>query len=243
MMTQAFFLEKDFFVSWHETDFKSKMTLKSISDMLMETAWLHAESLGFGFNELESQKYVWVLSRLNIEITNYPVWKDQLIVRTWPTNIEKLFANRDFQVTDSENRNVIKAGSKWLIINKESRRPVRPEKVLHDKIEWSKNDLTKNIEKIDIATCNKPLYEYQTAYSDIDFNQHVLNSKYIDILMNALPWEYHEKNTITSFQINYLSETKNDEKIQVLSNQVLDTFRLFRISDEKDVAHIKLSRH
>ncbi|MBC8343060.1 MAG: hypothetical protein H8E61_03665 [Bacteroidetes bacterium] len=118
--------EQDFFVSWHESDFHSKMTLKSISDMLMEMAWFHAGRLGFGFEDLENQDYLWILSRLKIDVNSYPKWRDRITARTWPVDIEKLFANRHFNVKNEDSEVIINAGSKWLIIDHENRRPVRP---------------------------------------------------------------------------------------------------------------------
>ncbi|MBT5991756.1 MAG: hypothetical protein HN921_12985 [Bacteroidetes bacterium] len=232
--------EQDFFVSWHETDFQAKMTIKSISDMLMELAWLHAGELGFGFEDLETQSYLWVLSRLKIDIINYPKWRENIKAKTWPVDIQKLFANRHFNVKNEKEEIIINAGSNWLIIDNASRRPVRPEKVFHERVVWTNEKAVSEIDKIDVSACDEMLYSKKVKYSDLDFNKHVINSKYIEMTMDALSESMLMAQTVSSFQINFIAEGRMGDELQLYSNKTNDTFKILRLADQKEVVHVRI---
>ena len=54
----------------------------------------------------------------------YPEWKDNIEIKTWPKGVDGLFAIRDFQIF--RNGEIIgRATSYWLILDADSKRPKR----------------------------------------------------------------------------------------------------------------------
>ena len=62
--------------------------------------------------------------------------------------------------------------------------------------------------------------EYRFRYSDIDFNNHVNSVKYMELLLNQWPLEYHQSHDIARFEIAYLHETHFDDEVKVNVAQV-----------------------
>src|SRR6266853_1068928 len=81
----------------YEVDFNQRATLESLCRLFLEAAWSHAEHLGVGFQQLASQKKFWVLSRMAVEVGQYPAWGEAVTLATWPREAVSLFAIRDFE--------------------------------------------------------------------------------------------------------------------------------------------------
>ncbi len=52
-------------------------------------------------------------------------------------------------------------------------------------------------------------------YSDLDINKHVNAVKYIEWVQDCYPQESYEKQNVKEFQINYQSETRYGEEVQI----------------------------
>src|SRR5690606_24512513 len=49
-------------------------------------------------------------------------------------------------------------------------------------------------------------YEKVIGYSDIDFNGHLNNSKYVDFIMDCFPIKDHQEYDIQSIEVNFKNE-------------------------------------
>jgi len=56
---------------------------------------------------------------------------------------------------------------------------------------------------------------YRFTYCDLDFNRHVNSSRYIELLLNQWPLEFHDANRLTRFEIAYLHEAYSGEEVEV----------------------------
>ena len=96
---------------------------------MQETAWHHADHLKVGYSDLAEQRYFWVLSRLSIQMEQYPGWDEKIKIRTWLTGMGRLFALRHFSIANSKGDILGTAKSAWLVLDLKSRRPQRIEPV------------------------------------------------------------------------------------------------------------------
>ena len=53
-------------------DFRGRVTIPMIGNYLIHVASSHAAERGFGFNDMSERHTAWVLSRLAIEMIEYP---------------------------------------------------------------------------------------------------------------------------------------------------------------------------
>lgn len=116
------FSNYNFSVKSYHSDQNGKLTLTSLFHFLQECAWDNARLNNFGYEFLDAANAYWVLSRVLVKIDNYPEWKDEINIKTWPKGTDGFFAIRDFKI--SRNDVVIgNATTFWLILDKESKRP------------------------------------------------------------------------------------------------------------------------
>jgi len=203
---------KEFEVGSFQVHPNGKIRLFSFADLLQEIAWRHADSGDFGRNLLET-KQMWVLSRLEIWVIEFPSWGDQLRVFTGGRGAEKLFAFREFLVWDQNSKVVARAMSSWLLLNSETKRIQKPDLVLPPELfdpskapEWQPEKL---------AVIGEVLAQDQLVvrYSDLDLYQHVNNTSYIRWVEDFLAERAIFPKRIS---INYLSECLSGDKVDLI---------------------------
>jgi acyl-ACP thioesterase len=69
----------------YEVDCHHRLSVLAMFNFMQEVASRHAEALGVSIQQLLSENYTWLLSRLKIKIVSFPVWKDRIQIRTWPS--------------------------------------------------------------------------------------------------------------------------------------------------------------
>jgi acyl-ACP thioesterase len=116
----------------------------------------------------------------------------------------------------------------WIAADKNSHRPIRP--VLFTKISeaasMDKCVLYDNPPKIDPIFINleednserHSIIKY-ADYSEIDRNMHVNNTRYVSWCMDAAYKDTLSKNDYLSVDINYLSEIKFKEKVDLFTEE------------------------
>jgi acyl-ACP thioesterase len=189
-------------------DFRGRITVPMIGTYLLHAASIHAAERGFGFSDMNSSHTAWVLSRLAIEIDEYPGMSEEITLYTWIEEAGRLFTNRCFELADAGGRTFGFARSIWAAIDMETRRPT-PLDV--DALNVYKADRPCPIEKpgkilpIEQDTPGDP---YKVKYSDLDVNGHLNSIKYMEHLLDMFDIGMYTKKRISRFEIAYLSEGK-----------------------------------
>jgi len=208
-------------INSYEVDARGNMPIYSLGKFMQETAYNHAKHLSFGFKDLQDKNLFWVLSRLIIKIEQFPRWLDTIKIRTWPSGVEKLLAFRDFEIMDQNSTPIGRAGSAWLILDSEKRRPQRMT-MLQEKIHLFPDNVTPSVEPAKLTDPENPQNHppFDVRYSDLDLYNHVNNAKYMQWIMDSYPRELHDKYRITTFEINFLSETRLGDQVYVQTEQI-----------------------
>ena len=207
--------QESFEVRHSEVELNGRLKLRALADYLQEAAARHAANLGVGCDDLARQNLLWVLSRIVILIENYPGPGEQLNVETWPRSPERLFAMREFAVTNQSGLPVCRASSAWLLLDAESFRPKKIE-TLGSVIpkNGGKPFLTKNLPKIEPVECAK-MFTQQIRPSVIDINGHLNNAEYFALTQDALTGRIGNDFTIREIRMNFVSDLKSGETVAV----------------------------
>lgn len=207
-----------YLVTSADVDFEEKIHISSFINVLIQSTWRHAEHLGWGINILRKHNLSWVLSGLKLEILDYPKWKDELIIETWPKGINRLFYLRDYIGYNKDNEIVAKATSNWLLIDSDKRRPkLKLLDNLNDVISENKHAIPEPVPllKIDSEPDNVKEKEYEVLYTHIDVNQHLTTTGYIDFVMNTFEPEFISKNRIKEIVLNFQKEVLFGSKLKL----------------------------
>jgi acyl-ACP thioesterase len=197
-------------------DRSDRLTLASTFDFFQEAAINHAETLGVGRDAMVKTGQIWVLSRLSVVWDRRPAWREPLTVRSWPRGWEKLFALRDYDIRDGADLPVVRGRSCWIILDMERRRPLRPQSVMET---LPMNEGMNALDGIPAALEGRgdlrQAGERRALYSDIDYNGHVNNVRYIQWIQDSMAPDLLEQTERARLDINYLGEVHSGETVEL----------------------------
>jgi medium-chain acyl-[acyl-carrier-protein] hydrolase len=216
--------EDEYAISFYEVGTKKEAFLPVLWNFMQETAWHHAEHLRLGYSDLMEHQYFWVLSRLSIQMEEFPRWGDRIKVKTWLTGTGRLFALRQFSIADFKGKVIGTARSAWLVLDLKSRRPQKIGPIFQH-IEHLFDGLPPVEEPPKISGPLHPKMEksYTVLYSDIDMHHHVNNTKYLEWILDSYPFEMNQTHQIHSFEINFLGESSHGDEITIYTESTKES--------------------
>jgi len=213
---------------WQETlpvrfgaiDRSDRLTLSAVFQFFQEAAISHAENLGVGREDMAKTGQVWILSRMSVLVDRRPNYRETITVRTWPRGGEKLFAIRDFDILGKNGSAAISARSAWVILDMEKRRPLRPQSVMdalpqNEGINALPPDCAGPSGLEERGNLQKA-GERTALYTDIDYNGHVNNVRYIQWIEDTLGPQVLESAEKMRLDINYMNEILAGEAVEIL---------------------------
>jgi len=207
--------KKKYHVDLRDVDFKRELRLSTLFGYFQDIASDAAVNLGAGIDVLRSSYGVaWVLIRIRVDITRMPTWNEEIVIETWPLESKRLEFERDYIVKDSTGNIIIRAVSAWVIMDIKERKLKRPDSIsLHYPTVIEERAIDCHLGKLKMNGPLETSYKRVIGYSDIDFNKHLNNSKYVDFLMDCFPMESHQKYTPERLEVNFVNEVLPGETI------------------------------
>lgn len=195
-----------FEIEAQDIDFRRRVSLKSLTNMVLIAAGKNADENGFGILELQTVDYTWVLSRLVIDMERIPTEQDSLSIDTWIEHIGTAFTTRNFRLIDGNGAVIGHAKSTWAIIDMQTRRSVRLDTIpsmqqfiVDERVPVEEPGRIANVEG-EIANT------FTVKYSEIDVNGHTNSLYYVQWLSDCFSLDFYRKHYIRRFEINFLKE-------------------------------------
>lgn len=202
-------MSRDYLVTSADVDFEGVIRVSALVNFLIQSAWQHAEHLGWGVDALHKKNLSWVLSGFILEINNYAKWKETITIETWPKGVNRLFYMRDFYIRNSAGELIGKATTNWLLIDIDKR---RPKLVDIDDVILHLNNMPHAIEDvvpaINFEGVPEQTTDYQVRYSNVDVNQHLTTTGYIDFVFDTFEPAFISKQRPVWISINFIREVK-----------------------------------
>ena len=203
-------------------DFTKHLFIGHLGNNLLNAADFHSNDRGYGVNYLNSVNKTWVLSRLSVELDKIPAIYEDFVVETWIDSVIRYFTNRNFKITNKEGEGYGYGKSRGAMRDTTTRQPVDILKTSNETIsEYLETDYANPIKKSSRVKLDDDLKLQQsilTTYSDIDINGHVNSIKYIEHILDLFPIEYYKKYRIKRFDIAYIMESHNNDKLNFYTN-------------------------
>ncbi len=211
---------KNYHIDLRDVDFTKKLKLSTLFSYFQDIASMAAENLGAGIETLEKKFGVaWVLTRIRVDIARNPDWNEEITIETWALEPSKVEFDRDFLVKDKNGKTIIKAVSKWVIMDIKERKLRRTELI---GLQYPENKIGRAIDcKLGkLKDFGKPekVYNKVISYSDIDFNGHLNNSKYVDYMMDCFPVEDHKTYVVQSIDLHFNHEALPGDTITLIQD-------------------------
>ncbi|MHC4071220.1 MAG: acyl-[acyl-carrier-protein] thioesterase [Planctomycetota bacterium] len=207
--------EEKFRVRTFECQVDGNIKMFSLMQHLQEVAAAHAEELGFGFDRLNELNSYWVLSNLRMEISRLPNRNDEVTIRTWPSGYTRTVATREFVGKDQSGGELFRAGSEWMILNKQTNRLKNLFRLDLGLPRTGQKALPGKLSRLEPHSDYREVDCIRVPYSSIDLNGHVNNTEYVRWGIDTLRRAFEFKGGIHSIQATYLSEVFDGDELEL----------------------------
>lgn len=175
----------------------------------IEVATDHANLLGFGYEHLRPLGLTWVLSRIVLEMSSYPRVNETYTVETWVDSVNRAFSNRFFRILDCRGEVCGHSRSTWVTIDIDKR--TMGDLSLLPSLASAVNPAGP---ECPIKPCGRhrpvgpeaEVTERTFLYSDIDSNRHVNTVRYVEMLMDRWPMDFHDRNRVSRLEVSFMRE-------------------------------------
>ena len=228
-----------FVVRSYEIDANHRAKVQTLTNYVQEIAIQHAVALGIAKEHLPENRS-WMLSRLTLEIDRWPRWGDAIEVETWPSDIDRMLAYRDYLFTNEAGERIAAGTSSWFIVDLAKRRMVRhPETFRQFSLPERPRALpAESLSKLPMAEDAGRRKEFNVRWGETDVNGHANQSAYIDWAMEALPREVRESWEPRSLEIAFRQECRHGERVASFCATLDDGVFLHQLKREDDGAEL-----
>ena len=222
-----------FTVKWHDTDAYRTVRPSAILVYMQECANLQLEHFGLSLDALrDEKKLAFILSKIKIIFHKELYAYDKISVRTWTCESRGFTFVRCFDIHRGDEL-VAEAISFWALVDIEARRLVKC-----DDFELGiENDPTLDI---NVPRRIKPLSaefsevgKRDIRYSDIDYNMHMNNTKYPDMLCDFMPIDKVE--LISDMTLEFLRESALGDTLEFVCAEENNDFYFKTVNSNGDV--------
>ncbi len=240
---------------WHDTDACRNVRPSKILEYMQETANLQCESSSLPLDALRDEHGLgFILGSLSLNICHPIHAYEDIEVLTWCRPAKGYIFNRYFEIRGN-GKKLAEASTVWVLFDINSKNMVRASAYpFLDSCFYYDEPIDPSAlpKKARIGT-DVELYEVgkrKIVYSDIDYNMHMNNTHYPDMLCDFLSemTDTARSHTVSSLSISYLKESRLGDTLTVYRSDVSEDGTVFmRTGNSKDEvcleAVVKLSEN
>ena len=213
----------------YDVDGAQRLKPSSFMDLAQEMAYLAADAMHFGYDELKPSGLAWVLSRLHFIFEEAPVWGEKVDILTWHKGPAGPFYLRDFMINDLSGKTKVRGTSSWVILDVVQRRMVRTTDVVEmipETTVCKDSAIETPAGRVMMPRGIEPEHvsDHVVSYSDIDLVGHTNNAKYVVWAMDCIDYNIVAEKPIKELEINFNHETKQGETVSLFRYRDGDTW-------------------
>lgn len=228
-------------IPYYLCDRNHQLTLSMLVNLLIEVSENHSAGLGREETYMNERGISWIILRYEFDIKRMPEAKEEIEIETFATEYNKLFTYRTFIVRDDKNNPLIEVKVTFALMDYKSRKMVRIPAVVVEPYEalFSKR-IRREIKPHEIDREQMSEKNYTVRYFDIDTNQHVNNSKYIEWLLDCLSPTFLTTHEINHGIITFDKEVKEGNEVTSrVSKRIDDKIQTDHRIDIDGISHAK----
>ena len=196
----------------NDVDFRKMATLGTLLRYCQQIGAEDAEHYGITPELYASTHTSYVLAKLALHITRTPRVEETITVQTEPEALHRAVNRRFTTFCDAQGREEVCVDSRWVLIDTDKRMILRKHPEQFDD-QWAEDvplELPMRLPRVAPEDC-ETLSTQTAAYSRCDMNGHLNNTRYADIVCDAVPWQVWDSAQISDFIISYHREVPRGE--------------------------------
>lgn len=197
----------------YEADFRGMLRPVVLMNYLQDAASGHADLLGFSLADLRAKNATWLLSRYHLMVERYPVVDEELLVTTWRSRVDGIYAFREFHITGEDGSHVSCATSSWVLLNLRTKRPARIREFLPELPVIQRRAIDDDFPKLPKPETWAVEQFFKAKMADLDLNRHVNHAVYAEWALETVPLPVLQDHWLSEIEIAYLNEAVSGDTI------------------------------
>lgn len=226
---------RDFDVPCFMTDGEYRLRASAFMDVAQDMALQGSQELGFGFDKMNPVHLGWVLYRMYFKFLRPVIWREHMTMNTWHKGQEGLVFLRDYELLGSDGGRAVVGTSSWVVLDMQNRSFVRNESLpefVNPEAQNRENAVEFPAPKVVIPSSltKTVVREHTVQYSDIDFNGHTNNVKYVVWAMDCIDRAFTSTHQVSEVAVNFNRETRLGDKVELqMAEETTDAARTFYV--------------
>ncbi|MBQ8331856.1 MAG: hypothetical protein IJX94_05095 [Clostridia bacterium] len=219
---------------WHDTDACRRMRPSQLLVYMQEASNHHVADTGMTLDDLRDEKKLgFILSKIQIAIYRPLVAYEDIQVQTWTCKGRGFSSPRCFRIL-KDGEVVAEANSQWALLGIEDRKFHRLEETGYqfEDEEPLALDIPPRI-RFPAELALEKLGERRIVYSDLDYNMHMNNTRYPDMLCDYMPLA--DVGCIRGLSLSYLHEAAFGNVMTVLGGKHDGSYYFRTLNEEGTV--------
>lgn len=234
---------QDYRVRAYEIDSQQRMTVPALSRLMQEAALQNVIGIGMSYWDLQPHRISWVLTRQQIHVQRLPALNEPIRIHTYPAGFLRAFALRDFWVETQQGEPLAHSASTWLLMDTRTRRMASPPGFVlafNERMPPREQCLPRISGQMAKLEAKDYDAHYTVHWHDLDFNQHLNNTLYIQWMLDPVPAATLAERQLQFLDIEYRAEGQLADGLQ---SEVQETktgtycHRILRPADGKVLAN------
>lgn len=194
---------EDFFVYRHDGDYLGNIQPGSLFRYAQQVANTQCAVMGITDETYAKTNTAFLLARQALHISHMPHVDEKLTMITAPERMRHAVNKRLYTVYDSNGTELAFIDSRWVLVDLDKRTILRTRPPELDG-PWAEESLPRSLSmRLKKAETTEEAGACTATYSRCDMNGHLNNSRYVDIVMDALPLELLQTHAVEDLVIYY----------------------------------------
>ena len=202
-------LVEEHFLKSYQCDRYGFMRPITLMNELQGLAGKHADLLGVGRDVCLEKNIAWVVTHMFVDIIDMPRSDETLVYSTWPSVTGAVRSERDFEIRDKNGNLKIRAISQWVLIDLNTRRPMRISDCFPDWMGINERVWEREFDKCADFVPTKT-HVMACRFDDIDVNQHINNAVYAVWATESVGFAYRNQHKLRGMDIYFEHEINPD---------------------------------
>ena len=220
-----------FRTTWHDTDCNRNLRPTAVLTYFEETSNLHLTAIGHPLDRIRDEAgLAFILSRLTMKFYKSIGAYSDIEAETWTCEGRAFSTQRSFRLLEGGER-VAEAHSVWALVDVKERKPVKISSYdfgfeHEEAIELDAPSRVAVPKELEFSKVG----ERNIYFSDCDYNMHMNNTRYPDMICDFLPDMASKR--LSTLTLSFLHEASMGHTLSVYRAQKDESTYLFRTLDE-----------
>lgn len=229
-------------ITYTEVNAEGKLDLVSSINLVQNMMTEYFENIKSDNIRLKkNNNAIWVVTKTKIHFNKYPMWREPVQGQSYTTKIKPIRIQLETAFKNKQKEVLFCTKQEACIIDLDTRKLRKINTVDYPENMTTKESIfEKPYARLKEEFSEKDFIYNQKIYSsDIDFSKHTNNVSYVKYLVNTLPCSFFEKNTITDFEIHYISESREGQNLKIYKKDKEDAIEFLITDGENEIVRAK----